>query len=105
MFRTLFASGAGASGAAVSSMPATDPATQRYMMRIMEGTGLDPAALTYAQDGLDPIWAFVTVATVGMGPHFAAAGRRWMEDRSADRTRRLEAELSGYIEKGPDDVE
>ena len=104
MFRTLFASGAGAGGAAVSSMPATDPATQRYMMRIMEGTGLDPTALTYAQEGLDPIWAFITVATVGMGPHMAAAARKYVEDRSADKTRVLEAQLSGYVEKGPDDV-
>ena len=104
MFRTLFASGAGAGGAAVANMPATSPETQRYMMRIMEGTGLDPAAMTYAQQGLDPIWGFVTVATIGMGPHLAAAGRRWMEDRSADRTRRLEHELSGYVERGPKDV-
>jgi len=103
MFRTLFASAAGAGGAATASLPATDPATQRYMLKLMENTGLDPAAMTYAQDGMSPIWAFATVATIGMGPHMAAAARRWMEDRSADQTRRLEAELSGFVEKGPDD--
>lgn len=103
MFRTLSAAGLGTTGAAVSTLETTDPATQRAMLRLLEGTGVSPDTLTYAQTGMSPFWAFITVATIGMGPHFAAAMRRYMEDRSADKTRRLEAELNGLIERGPKD--
>ena len=105
MFRTLLTGSAGLGGAAyTSSSPVVDPATQRFMQRIIENTPLDPATLDYANAGMSPIWAFATIVTMGMGPHFAAASRRWMEDRSSDRSRRLEAELTGRVELGPDEV-
>lgn len=105
MLRTTLVAGAGASGAAVSNMPATDPMTQRMMMELVRNTPLDPTALTYAQEGMNPMWAFVTIVTMGMGPHAAAAARRWMEDRSADKSRILEATLSGRVERGADVIE
>ena len=99
MIRALLTGSAGAGGAAwASQAPATDPTTQRLMSRIIEGTPLDPTTLQYAQEGLDPMWAFASLVVMGMGPHLAAGGRKYLEDRSSDKSRRLEAELTGRVE-------
>ena len=99
LIRALLTGTMGAGGAAwASSAPAVDPTTQRFMNRIIEGTPLDPSTLQYAQEGLDPMWAFASLVVMGMGPHIAAGGRKYLEDRSADKSRRVEAELSGRVE-------
>lgn len=96
LVKTLLSTGAGTGGAYAMS---GDPYANKYMMKLVEGTGLDPATLQYAQDGMSPLWAFVTIATVGIGPHLGKAASQWIIDRSADRSRR-EAQDRGdaYVE-------
>lgn len=98
MIRTTLTAMAGTGGAYAAG------ADEKMMMELVKGTPLDPMAVQYAATGMDPIWAFVTVATVGMGPTVARTFQDWMKSRNTRAERMLEAKLGGYIEKGPGDV-
>ena len=72
---------------------------QKMMMDLVKGTPLDPQMVEYASNGMDPVWAFVTVATVGMGPTVARTFQDWMGSRNVMAQRQLEAKLGGLVEK------
>lgn len=99
IIRTALTSVAGTGGAYAASGN-----EQKMMMDIVRGTPLDPKMVEYAATGMDPLWAFITVATVGMGPTVAKTFGEWMQSRNVRAERILEAQLNGLIEKDIKDV-
>lgn len=93
IIRTALTSLAGTGGAYAAG---TD---QTRMLELVKGTPLDPTMVEYAATGMDPLWAFVTVATVGMGPTVAKTFNEWSQSRNVRAERMLEAKLNGLIEK------
>jgi len=95
--RDMLALGA-ASGGAYAASPVMDPMSRQYVNQLIANTPLDPAALAYAGEGMDPTWAFITVLTVSMGPRLAGMAHTFVENAQLRQNRRLEAQLGGLVE-------
>ena len=94
MIRSLLTGSAATGGAYM----ANDQFAEQYTRQLVRGTGIDPQVIEYAQQGLDPVWGFVVVLTAATAKPMAEAAKTWAQDRSADKSRRVAAELGEMIE-------